>query len=181
MRTAHAVLLLAAGFTALAATPAARPAPPSPAAAAFSVAASGAGSARADGVPLPPDPVITASGVQGSFCEVTVTWSGPAPAGTAFYVLRSVGASTVTVAGPVTGAGILADSVPVASLAAGTLSYTLYSELQSNPAWYNISDPAVVANCEPPNRQASVERTTRPARAPTCSPWSMKTSPFTIV
>ena len=51
-----------------------------------------------------------------------------------------------TVAGPVTGAGILADSVPVSSLT-GTLSYTLYSELQSNPAWYNVSDPAVVTGC----------------------------------
>ncbi len=141
------MLLLAAGLTTLVTAPAVRPGPASPALAAFTVGASGTGAARAAGVPLPADPVITASGIQGSFCDVTVTWSGPAPSGTAFYVLRSIGASTVTVAGPVTGAGILADSVPVASLATGTLSYTLYSELQANPAWYNVSDPAVVTNC----------------------------------
>ena len=141
------MLLLAAGLSAaLAAAPPLRPAPPRPAWAAFSVVGSGAGSAQAAGVPLPAAPVITDSGIQGSFCEVTVTWAGPAPAGTAFYVLRSIGAATVTVAGPVTGAGILADSVPVSSLT-GTLSYTLYSELQSDPAWYNISDPAVVTGC----------------------------------
>lgn len=140
------MLLLAAGLTTLATAPAVRPGPASPASAAFSVGASGEGAARAAGVPLPADPVITDSGIQGSFCDVTVTWTGPAPAGTVFYVLRSIGASTVAVAGPVTGAGILADSVPVSSLT-GTLSYTLYSELQSNPAWYNISDPAVVVNC----------------------------------
>ncbi len=141
------MLLLAVGLTTLVAAPAVRPGPASPALAAFTVGASGTGAARASNVPLPADPVITASGIQGSFCDVTVTWSGPAPSGTAFYVLRSIGASTVTVAGPVTGAGILADSVPVASLATDTLSYTLYSELLSNPAWYNVSDPAVVSNC----------------------------------
>lgn len=140
------MLLLAVGLTTLATAPAVRPEPPRPASAAFSVGASGTGAGRAAGVPLPDDPVITSSGVQGSFCEVTVTWSGPAPTGTAFYVLRSIGASTVAVAGPVTGAGILADSVSVSSLT-GTLSYTLLSELQANPAWYNISDPAVVGNC----------------------------------
>ncbi len=141
------MLLLATGLTTLATAPAVRPGPASPALAAFSVGASGTGAGRAAGVPIPADPVITASGVQGAFCEVTVTWSGPAPAGTAFYVLRSIGSSTVTVAGPVTGAGILADSVPVASIATDTLSYTMYTELLSNPAWYNISDPAVVDNC----------------------------------
>ena len=140
------MLLLVAGMTTLLTVPSVRPEPALPASAAFGAGGSGAGSARADGVPLPADPVITDSGVQGAFCEVTVTWTGPAPAGTAFYVLRSIGASTVTVAGPVTGAGILADSVPVSSLT-GTLSYTLYSELQANPAWYNISDPAVVTGC----------------------------------
>lgn len=141
------MLLLAAGMTTLLGAPALRPGPALPASAAFAAGGSGAGSVRADGVPLPDDPVITDSGVQGAFCEVTVTWTGPAPTGTAYYVLRSIGASTVTVAGPVTGAGILADSVPVASLATDTLSYTLYSELQAHPAWYNVSDPAVVNNC----------------------------------
>jgi hypothetical protein len=116
-----------------------------PASALYPSAGTGPASAAVGTLQPPAPPAISGSGITGLTCNANVTWPAP-PTGVAYRVLRRIGTVTVIVTGPLTGTGILSDSVPVASLD-GSLSYALRAEWLANPAWVATGTAATVTNC----------------------------------
>jgi hypothetical protein len=116
-----------------------------PAAAQFSTAAAGSGATQVATLTPPDAPVVDSSGISGLFCNANVAWPRP-PSGAAYRLLRTIGNATITVAGPFTSAGIISDSVPLATID-GNLGYALYEEWVANPLWVEVSTGAFITNC----------------------------------
>ncbi len=107
----------------------------------------GSAGAKAASLHVPPAPAIGSTTGLALACLVGLSWSAP-PAGEQYTIRRTIGATTVVVAGPTATSGSTTDSVLLTQLGAGKVpSYTTTAHWVTAPAWTRVSPTATASGC----------------------------------